>query len=55
MSSQMTILQAQIGNLDNVDQYQVATQVNALTTQIQTAYQLTAQLQQLSLAKYLPA
>jgi flagellar hook-associated protein 3 FlgL len=55
MSSQMTILQTQIGNLDNVDQYQVATQVNALTTQIQTAYQLTAQLQQLSLAKYLPA
>lgn len=54
MSSQMTILQTQIGNLDNVDSYKVATEVNTLTTQLQAAYQLTAQLQQLSLAKYLP-
>jgi flagellar hook-associated protein 3 FlgL len=54
MSSQMTILQTQIGNLDNVNSYQVATEVNSLTTQIQTAYELTAQLQQLSLSKYLP-
>jgi flagellar hook-associated protein 3 FlgL len=54
MSSQVTILQTQIGNLDNVDSYKVATEVNTLTTQLQTAYQLTSQLQQLSLAKYLP-
>jgi flagellar hook-associated protein 3 FlgL len=54
MSSQMTILQTQIGNLDNVNSYQVATEVNSLTTQIQTAYELTSQLQQLSLSKYLP-
>jgi flagellar hook-associated protein 3 FlgL len=53
MSSQMTILQTQIGNLDNVNAYQVATQVNSLTTEIQTAYELTSQIQQLSLSKYL--
>jgi flagellar hook-associated protein 3 FlgL len=50
----MTILQTQIGNLDDVNSYQVATEVSTLQTQLQTAYQLTAQLQQLSLAKYLP-
>ncbi len=54
MSSQMTILQTQIGNLDDVNSYQIATQVSTLTTQLQTAYELTAQLQQLSLSKYLP-
>ncbi len=53
MSAQMNILQTQIDNLDNVNTYQVATQVNSLTTQIQTAYSLTAQLQKLSLASYL--
>ena len=54
MSSQMTILQTQIGNLDNVDPSSVATQLNTLTTQIDTAYQLTAQIQKLTLAQYLP-
>ena len=53
MSAQMTILQTQIDNLDNVNTYQVATQVNSLATQIQTAYSLTAQLQKLSLVNYL--
>ena len=54
MSSQLTILQTQIGNLDNVDQYLTATQVSELTTQIQTSYAMTARLQQLNLAQYLP-
>jgi flagellar hook-associated protein 3 FlgL len=54
MSAQMTTLQTQIGNLDNVNSYTVATEVNSLTTQIQTAYELTAKIQQLSLAQYLP-
>jgi flagellar hook-associated protein 3 FlgL len=53
MSAQMTILQAQIGNLDSVNAYQTATLVNSLTTQIQTAYSLTAALQKLSLVNYL--
>jgi flagellar hook-associated protein 3 FlgL len=54
MSSQMSILQTQIGNLDDVDAASIATQLNSLQTQIETAYQLTAQLQKLSLAQYLP-
>jgi hypothetical protein len=41
MSSQMTILQTQVGNLDYVDANSVATQLNTLTTQIETAYQIT--------------
>jgi len=53
MSAQMTILQTQIANLDSVNPYQTATQVSSLTTQLQTAYSLTSQLQQLSLVKYL--
>jgi flagellar hook-associated protein 3 FlgL len=53
MSSQMTILQTQIGGLDDVDSYATATKVSALTTQIQTSYELTAKLQQLSLSQYL--
>lgn len=54
MSSQLTILQTQIGNLDSVNANSVATQLNTLQTQLETAYQLTAQLQKLSLAQYLP-
>ncbi len=54
MSNQLTILQTQIGNLDNVNANAVAVQLNSLQTQLETAYQLTAQLQKLSLAQYLP-
>jgi len=54
MSNQLTILQAQIGNLDDVNANQIATQLNSLQTQLETAYQLTDQLQKLSLAQYLP-
>jgi len=53
MAAQMTILQTQIGNLDSVNAFQTATRVSALTTQIQTAYSLTAALQKLSLVNYL--
>ena len=53
MSNQLTILQTQIGNLDNVDSQKIATQLNSLQTQLQTAYQLTAQLQKMNLAQYL--
>ena len=55
MSNQLTILQTQIGNLDNVNASAVAVQPNSLSTQLETAYQLTAQLQKMSLAQYLPA
>ena len=54
MSSQLTILQQQIGNLDNVNPNTTAAQINSLTNQIQMAYELTARLQQLNLAQYLP-
>jgi flagellar hook-associated protein 3 FlgL len=53
MSAQMTILQTQINGIDVPNAYQTSTLVSTLTTQIQTAYSLTAQLQQLSLVKYL--
>jgi flagellar hook-associated protein 3 FlgL len=55
MASQQTLLQTQIGNLDNVNASEVATNINALSTQLQAAYELTAQLHKLSLAQYLPA
>jgi flagellar hook-associated protein 3 FlgL len=54
MSSQLTILQKQVDSLDNVDPNATAAQINSLTNQIQMAYELTARLQQLNLAQYLP-
>jgi flagellar hook-associated protein 3 FlgL len=54
MSSQLTIVQDQIGALDNVNATQTAAQISSLTNQIQMAYELTARLQQLNLAQYLP-
>jgi flagellar hook-associated protein 3 FlgL len=54
MSSQLTILQGQIGNLDDVNANTTAAQINSLTDQIQMAYELTSRLQALNLAQYLP-
>ncbi len=54
MSSQLTLIQTQVGNLDNVDQTATAAKITALTNQIQVAYELPARLQQLNLAQYLP-
>ncbi|MGA2491637.1 MAG: flagellar hook-associated family protein [Roseiarcus sp.] len=53
MSNQLTILQTQVGNLDNVNLSAVAVQLSSLSTQLETAYQLTAQLQKMNLAQYL--
>jgi flagellar hook-associated protein 3 FlgL len=53
MSTQMNLLGSQIGGLDNIDPAKVATQLSSLTTQLEVAYQVTAQLQKLSLAQYL--
>jgi flagellar hook-associated protein 3 FlgL len=55
MSSQLRILQGQIGNLDNANPTTTAARISSLTNQIQMAYELTARLQQLNLAQYLPA
>jgi flagellar hook-associated protein 3 FlgL len=54
LSTQMAEVQTEIGKLDDVDAASVATQLSTLSTQLQTAYQLTAQIQRLSLAQYLP-
>jgi flagellar hook-associated protein 3 FlgL len=54
MSSQLTILQDQIGALDNVNTTATAAQITALTNQVQMAYELTSRLSQLNLAQYLP-
>ncbi len=54
MSSQLSILQVQIGALDNVNTTATAAQIASLTNQIQVAYELTSRLQQLNLAQYLP-
>jgi flagellar hook-associated protein 3 FlgL len=54
MSSQLTILQGQLGNLDNVNTTATAAQITALTNQVQMAYELTSRLSQLNLAQYLP-
>jgi flagellar hook-associated protein 3 FlgL len=54
MSSQLTILQDQIGALDNVNTTATAAQITSLTNQVQMAYELTSRLSQLNLAQYLP-
>ena len=54
MSNQMTLLQTGISQMDNIDPAKIATQLSTLSTQLQTAYQLTAQISKLNLAQYLP-
>jgi flagellar hook-associated protein 3 FlgL len=54
MSSQLAILEQEIGSLDDVNANTTAVQINSLTNQIQMAYELTSRLQALNLAQYLP-
>lgn len=54
LASQTTLLQTQLGSFDNINANAVATQVSALQTQIQVSYAMTARLQTLTLAQYLP-
>lgn len=53
MSIQMDIMSKHITQLEAVDPYEAATRVSSLTTQIETAYAMTARLQKLSLLDYL--
>jgi flagellar hook-associated protein 3 FlgL len=53
MSVEMNVLNTQIGNLEGVNPFDAQTQVSNLQTQIETSYELTSQLEQLSLVKYL--
>ena len=47
-------LLAELGAIDTVNPTTTATQISSLTNQLQMAYELTARLQQLNLAQYLP-
>jgi flagellar hook-associated protein 3 FlgL len=53
LHSQKDIITTQIGNLEGVNQYEAASRVNMLTTQIEASYSLTARIQQLSLVNFL--
>jgi flagellar hook-associated protein 3 FlgL len=53
MSVEMNVLNTQIGNLEGVNPYDASTEVTNLQTQIETSYELTSQLSQMSLVKYL--
>lgn len=53
ISLQQDILTSQIDANESVNSYDVASQVSALTTQLQTAYSLTAQIAKLSLVHFL--
>ncbi len=56
MSAQINLLTAQAGTLSQLsdtDTYDISNQVSTLQTQIQASYEVTAKLQQMSLANYL--
>jgi len=53
MDVQKTMLTEHIGQLERVDPYEATAKVNALLTQIETAYALTARLQNLSLLNHI--
>jgi flagellar hook-associated protein 3 FlgL len=53
MSVQVDIISTHINALEGVDPYEASTRVNELMTQIETAYALTARIQQLSLLNYI--
>ncbi len=53
MSLQMDILMTEVGNLENVDVYEVTSRLTELRTQLEASYHLTAQLRDLSLVHYL--
>lgn len=53
MTAQQNILSTQIDNLEAVDPFEASTRVTTLMTQLQTAYALTARVQQLTILNYL--
>jgi flagellar hook-associated protein 3 FlgL len=54
MSVQIGVITNHIGVLEGVDPAEASTRIASLMTQIETAYAMTARLQQLSLLNYLP-
>jgi flagellar hook-associated protein 3 FlgL len=55
MASQLGIIQKELSSTDTIDPAQIATDLTTLSTQLETAYRLTAQIHNLNLAQYLPA
>jgi flagellar hook-associated protein 3 FlgL len=53
MEAQISILTTQINNLEVVDPFDASLRVTTLATQLETAYALTARLQNLRLVNYL--
>jgi flagellar hook-associated protein 3 FlgL len=53
LAAQQNVLNTQIGNLEGVDPFEAATRVTTLFTQLQSAYALTARVQQLTILNYL--
>ncbi|WP_295556062.1 flagellar hook-associated family protein [uncultured Hyphomicrobium sp.] len=53
MDLQMNLLKEHIGQLENVDPYEATAKVNGLLVQIETAYALTARLQNLTLLNHI--
>jgi flagellar hook-associated protein 3 FlgL len=53
MTSQKSIMTSQIGNLEDVDPFEATIRVNLLMTQLQTAFALTARVQNLTILNYL--
>lgn len=54
MSIQTNIMATHINLLERVDPFEASTRVAAIMTQVETAYAMTARIQNLSLLKYLP-
>jgi flagellar hook-associated protein 3 FlgL len=54
MTIQVNLITNHIGALEGVDMAEASTRVSTLLTQIETAYAMTARIQQLSLLNYLP-
>ena len=48
-----TIINQEIVSLEGVDQYEVSTRINTLTTQLEASYSITARISKLSLMNYL--
>lgn len=49
----INLLQKQVNNAESVDPYEAATNLNALSTQLEAAYSITAKMQKLSILNYL--
>lgn len=52
-SAATNLLQKHVNSLESVDPYEAATNLNSITTQLETAYSITARIQKLSILNYL--